>query len=329
MASAVVAIRVISRRLTGMTSTRADSLQGDSRSVRPARVYSAIAGAVVAIAFSSIIITVLERDRVPPLVVALYRMALTCVLLVPAVLARQRREMLQLLRTRFIPILFAGFCLAVHFGSWIASLQYIPIARSVVLVSSHPLLVVVASYLLLRERPTRPSIIGVVVGTAGTAVICWGGLELRQATLTGDGLALLGALSLVGYVIVGRRIRGAAALLAYVTPLYAVCTLVLLASVLVAGDPLYPYSTGNWLHFGLLAVVPTILGHTVLNWALRYVKASAISIAFLGEPVVAAVLAFLFFAQIPGLSTLAGGFLVLAGIYFATLGSMNPARKKM
>jgi drug/metabolite transporter (DMT)-like permease len=288
-----------------------------------ARVMAAMGFAVLALAFSSIFISKLERTEVPPLVIAFYRMALATVLLMPAALAFKRREIAALARKDLVLLLLGGFFLAVHFGAWITSLKYIPISTSVVLVNSHPLFVVIASYLFLGEKPRRRSLAGTAVGLAGMIVITYDALGDIRLAMKGNGLALLGALAVVGYFIVGRKARTRISLLGYVTPLYAVCALLLLLGVLAAGEPLYPYTATQWMYFAALAVVPTILGHTVFNWAIKHVRPSAISIAFLGEPVAASVLAFIFFAQRPPLTTLVGGALVLAGVYLSMSSSQN------
>jgi drug/metabolite transporter (DMT)-like permease len=281
-----------------------------------AGVMAAMGFAVLALAFSSIFISKLEQTAVPALVIAFYRMALATVLLMPAALALKRRE-IALARKDFALLLLGGCFLAVHFGAWITSLKYIPISTSVVLVNSHPLFVAIASYLFLGEKPQRRALAGTAVGLAGMIVIAHDALGDVQLVLKGDGLALLGALAVVGYFIIGRKARTRISLLGYVTPLYAVCSLFLLIWVLAMGDSLWPYSGTQWIYFTALAVVPTILGHTVFNWAIKHVRPSVISLAFLGEPVAASVLAFIFFAQRPPLATFIGGALVLTGVHLS------------
>jgi drug/metabolite transporter (DMT)-like permease len=245
-------------------------------------------------------------------------MAIATAILMPAALALKWKEIASLARKDFGLLLLGGFCLAVHFGAWITSLKYVPIATSIVLVNSHPLFVVIASYFFLGERPPRRGLIGTAVGLAGMAVMSHDALGNVQLALKGDGLALLGAFAVVGYFIVGRKARSRLSLLGYVAPLYAVCSLFLLIWVLMAGNPLVPYSAGVWAYLAALAIVPTIIGHSVFNWALKHVRPTAISLAFLGEPVVASVLALIFFAQRPAPATFFGGALVLAGVYLAT-----------
>jgi drug/metabolite transporter (DMT)-like permease len=274
--------------------------------------------AVLGLSFASIFITELERAEVPPLVIAFYRMAIATGLLLPPALAFRRKEIVSLARGDFGLLMLGGLCLAFHFGAWITSLKYIPIATSVVLVNSHPLFVVIASYFFLGERPARRSLVGTATGLAGMVVISHDALGDLQLAMKGDGLALLGALAVVGYFIVGRKARARVSLLGYVMPLYAACSLFLLICVLIAGDSLGPYRASTWAYLIALAVVPTIIGHTVFNWALKHVRPTAISVAFLGEPVVASVLALIFFGERPPLATFIGGAFVLAGIYLTT-----------
>ena len=282
------------------------------------QVMTAMGFAVLALAFASIFITELERLEVPPLVIAFYRMAIATAILLPPALAFKWKEIVSLARKDLGLLVLGGICLAVHFGAWITSLKYVPIATSVVLVNSHPLFVVIASYLFLGERPPRRGLIGTAVGLGGMAVMSHDALQNVQLALKGDGLALLGAFAVVGYFIVGRKARARISLLGYVTPLYGVCSLFLLIWVLMAGDRLAPYSAGVWAYLAALAIVPTIIGHSVFNWALKHVRPTAISLAFLGEPVVASVLALIFFAQRPPFATFVGGALVLAGVYLTT-----------
>ncbi len=273
--------------------------------------------AVLGLSFASIFITELERAEIPPLVIAFYRMAITSALLLPPALVFKRKEIASLARGDLGLLMLGGLCLAIHFGAWITSLKYIPIATSVVLVNSHPLFVVIASYFFLGERPTSRSLVGTAIGLAGMVVISHDALGDLQLAMKGDGLALLGALAVVGYFIVGRKARARVSLLGYVTPLYAACSLLLLICVLIAGNSLGPYRVSTWSYLIALAVVPTIIGHTVFNWAIKHVRPTAISVAFLGEPVVASVLALIFFGQRPPLATFIGGAFVLAGVYLA------------
>jgi len=289
------------------TVTRQEKSQG--------MVYAAIALGVLAVSSSSILITNLERGGVEPLVIAFYRMLMATLILALPALKFKREEIKRLSRTDFLLLVVSGLFLALHFGSWISSLKYIPISSSVLLVASHPLFVVIASAVFLGESPTSWIIAGTILGLAGTGLILGEGFAGLNKALWGDLLALIGALSTVVYLLIGRRVRAHLSLLAYVVPAYAACSVLLFGWAMALGNKLTGYTGLEWASFLGLAIVPTILGHTVLNWAIKHVAASAISTALLGEPVVASLLACLFYAQVPSAYTVAGGSLVLIGIY--------------
>jgi drug/metabolite transporter (DMT)-like permease len=318
--------RIIEHTAPRVSRMKTVQRPAESSELQTAAVFAAMFFAMFALASSSIFIAKLEQ--VPALVIAFYRMAMATALLMPAAIAFKRRELLALTRRDLLLLALGGLCLAIHFSAWITSLKYIPIATSVVLGNSHPLFVVIASAVFLGERPGARSLGGTLLGLAGMLVISRDAFINAQQSessqpLIGDALAVVGALAIVGYFIVGRKARVRMSLLGYATPLYAVCSAFLLVMVFVTGGRLAPYRRGEWLYFVLLAVVPTIIGHTVFNWALRHVRPSAISVFFLGEPVVAALLAFAVFGQRPPLATYIGGTLILGGIYLTT--SAKPA----
>ncbi|MEW6128901.1 MAG: DMT family transporter [Acidobacteriota bacterium] len=280
-----------------------------------AMVFIAMSLGMVSLSFASIFITHLERSEVPPLIIAFYRMAIATLLLFPAAVACKRQELATLTRKDILWLIVSGLFLALHFGAWITSLKYISIAASAVLVNTHPFFVVIAALLFLKEKPNRFSLMGTSIGLIGMLVIAWNSLADAEFALKGNLLAVLGALAVVGYFIIGRKVREGVSLLGYVTPVYAACSAFLLIWASSLGNSLYPYPASSWGYFFALAIVPTILGHTVFNWALKHVRPATVSLAFLGEPVIASILAYFFFNQRPTLSILAGGLLVLAGVW--------------
>lgn len=290
-----------------------------SDNIKARSIYLGLIVAIAAISFASIFIKQLEQVyQVPMLVVAFYRMLFATLILLPATLYRRAREIFKFGSKQLWPILLSGLCLAVHFGAWTLSLKYTSISRSVLIVDSQPIFTVLASYIFLRERLPLPAICGVLLAIAGIFLIFFDGLIVAQGMLKGDILALVGAISVVGYVLIGRKMRASLDLLTYVTPLYAVCTLFLLIAVIISGDRLTRYGWDEYKLFIALAVVPTIFGHTVFNWALKHVKAAVVSVSFLGEPIGASLLAFLLLGQKPTIATLVGGAMIMAGIYLTT-----------
>jgi drug/metabolite transporter (DMT)-like permease len=211
----------------------------------------------------------------------------------------------------------AGALLALHFWTWIASLSFTTVASSVVLVSMQPLFVAVLSVTLLRERPARAQWAGIGVAVAGAAIIGWGDFGLGSRALFGDALALIGAVFAAGYYVIGRALRPRLDLWLYIGLVYGIAAVLLVIVVAVRADvPLVGYTPRDWLIFAALAAGPMMIGHTGVNYALRYVPAYLANLVTLGEPIGATLIAWLLVSihEVPGPQFLFGGVLVLAGI---------------
>jgi drug/metabolite transporter (DMT)-like permease len=291
----------------------------------------ALAVAVVAFSWAGPLI---RFTSAPALAVSLWRLLLAVAVLV--VVVSLRREGWKPLRA--LPIrawglgVSAGVLLALHFWSWIASVQYTSIASSVVLVSTQPLFVALLSALLLSEQPRRGEWVGMMIAVAGAAWIGWGDFTLGGTALFGDALALTAALLAAIYYIVGRSLRAYVDLWTYVLVVYGTAAAVLLVAVLLHPDVslVEGYQGRDWLVFLALALGPMLLGHTGVNYALRYVRAYLANLTVLGEPVGATLIAWLLpaIAERPSASTLVGGGLILLGIGVALKGGTptKPAR---
>ncbi len=215
----------------------------------------------------------------------------------------------------------AGVLLATHFWWWIASIRYTSVASSVVLVSTQPLWVALLSALFLRERPLRGEWAGMGVAMLGVIWIGGGDWRMGPEALFGDALALGAAVLAAGYYTIGRSLRRHLDLWSYVTLVYGSATVVLFVGVLFTPDtPLVgEYGRGDWLVFLLLALGPMMMGHTAVNYALRYVRAYMANLAVLGEPIGAALIAWLLPAigERPSATTLTGGAVLLLGVWLA------------
>jgi drug/metabolite transporter (DMT)-like permease len=263
----------------------------------------------------------------PAIVVAAWRLTLSTLFIAAVLLVR--RPPLPRLETRdWALAVAAGVFLAAHFWSWIASLDLTTISSSVVLVSSQPVFVALLSGVLLGEAATRRQWLGIVVAIVGAAVIAWGDFGLGRDALLGDALALAGAVFVSIYYVIGRRLRRQLDLWWYIGIIYGIAAIVLLlAASLMRDVSLTGHGRTDWLVFVALAAGPMMLGHTGVNYALRYVRAYVANLAVLGEPVGATIIAWLLpaIAEVPGPQTLAGGALIIAGIGLTVLRPAAPA----
>ena len=285
-------------------------MKGDSRmSINP---YLVLLLGVLASGFSSIFTRMAEA---PPLIIAFFRLGFTVLLIGVPTYVTGRAELAKARPRDLRLACLAGVFLALHFAVWITSLRYTSIASSTVLVTMQPLFVIIGGYWLYQERISNMGLLGAALALAGSAVIGVSDFRLGGQALYGDLLAFSGAIFLAGYVLIGRELRARMSLLPYTFMVYGAATLVLLILNIAVQSSFYPYPSMTWVWFLALAVVPTIFGHSIFSWALKYVKAAVVSVSILGEPVGATILAYLIFGEEPALLQLAGGIVIIAGLY--------------
>ncbi len=278
------------------------------------RNYLILALGVVSVSFAAIFIRLADA---PPLVIAAYRLSLAALLIGPVAWIRSRAELRRLIKNNLAMTLLSGAFLALHFVLWITSLSYTTVASSVVLVTTSPIFVAIASHFLFHEKLSRRAILGMVICLVGAVVIGYGDWRIGSEAFLGDVLAFLGTLSVVGYLLIGRRLRQNTGLLSYSCLVYSSAALFLLLAVFTLNYRLFGYSATTYVMFALLALVPQILGHLSINWALGFVPATMVAIAVLGEPVGATALAFVILNESPAFTQIGGGILILSGIFIA------------
>ncbi len=283
-----------------------------ARPALPPRVGLAVA--VFAISCAAILIRWAEA---PPLVVGAYRLGFATPLFWTAAALARAPLGSGWTRGRLVALAAAAACLAAHFGLWIASLGLTSVASSVLLVSTQPVFVALLGRALLGERVAARAAAGIALALAGTAAITGGNLRSPEGAWRGDLLALGGALAMAVHYLLMRRLRAHVALLPLMSLETPLAALLLFMAAAIAGEPLAGHPPRTYALCFLLALIPTAIGHTLLNWALRYMKAYEVNVVVLGEPVGATLLAFIFFGEWPPAYVLAGGALVLAGILLA------------
>lgn len=287
----------------------------ESRKGQGPPLYLGLVTGVVAVSFAAVLIRL--AGEAPAIVIAAYRMGIAALIVAPATAGLSRGKVKLRVPDLLLCLAAAGF-LALHFGSWIASLEHTSVASSVVLVTATPLLVAVASRIFLKEPLERRVLVGIALGFAGSLIIAAGDLRFGgRQELLGDGLALLGAVAMTGYLLLGRKLRPTVPLMPYIAVVYAGSALLLVAGSTIAGYSLAGYTARTYLFLVLVALIPQVVGHSLLNWVLARVSATVISVSVMAEPVVSTVLAFFILEEVPPATSLVGGVVILAGIYLA------------
>jgi drug/metabolite transporter (DMT)-like permease len=291
-----------------------------------------IAIAIMAISTASVFIRIIQGEGIPSLVIATYRMLLASLFIAPFAVWKVKSEIIRIKPREWKLIILSGFLLACHFAFWITSLEYTSVASSVVLVTTTPLWVVLFSPILLKEKITKGIYLGLGMAFAGSVIvvlsdICsfpfsflWIAVEhfLGGKAILGNLFALAGALFAAGYLMIGRKVREHLSLLAYVFLVYLISAIFLLLFTGFTSTSLYVYNPFNWIWLIALAVIPQLIGHSLFNWALRFLSTAYVSIALLGEPVGTVILAYLVLKDKPTLFEVIGGILILCGIYLAS-----------
>lgn len=282
------------------------------------RAYTAMAVAMVSISFAPVLIKWCDST---PFVLTFYRLFITCAMLLPVVVWNRGFSELRGLSVReWALILLSATALSFHFGLWIASLSLTLVATSVVLVTAHPLFVAAASHFVLGERVRRLAALGIVIAFAGVCVISLADAQTGGTNLFGNLLAFVGGICAGIYFLSGRVARQKVSLGSYVFTVYLLSALMMLVAAVVVGDDLVVLSQRELTLFVLLAIVPTILGHTMFNFALKAVPAHIVSTSLLAEPIGASVLAyFLLPDEVPGRWIVIGSVLVVGGLYMVLM----------
>jgi drug/metabolite transporter (DMT)-like permease len=293
----------------------------------------AIIIAILAVSTGSIFIRFAQDDGVPSFVIAALRLTFATLILAPVALTKHREEIKRFTRDAILLGALSGVFLAIHFATWISSLEYTSVASSVVFVSTGPLWVALLSPMLLKEHLARTAIIGlglallggIIIGMSDACVWNRGGLTcsaladvMHGRAMWGNFLALAGAWMVTGYLIIGRKLRANMSLIPYIFLVYGMAALTLIVIMFASGNsPLgYPSRAYGWIF--LLAALPQLIGHSTYNWALKYMPAALVAVVTLGEPIGSAVLAFFLLNETPALMVIFGGALILAGIYLAS-----------
>jgi len=269
---------------------------------------------MVAVSLSAILIRFSDSH---PLVMGAYRQTFATLLFVPPLLRDRGREVHRLPGRRLAVMVAIGVVLGCHFAAFISAVTMTSVAAAVLLATCHPLFVAPVGWLLYRECVSRRAMLGMVLAFAGVVVLLGGDLRANPGYFDGNMLALAAGILAGIYFLGGRGQRRSVSLPTYALVVYASSAVTLWVMVLAGGHTWRNPPPRELLLFALMALVPTLLGHTLHNWALGYLPAYAVSVTLLAEPVGSGLLAWLIFNDWPGLAVIIGGAMVLAGIWHA------------
>lgn len=279
----------------------------------PFNPYMAVVVGVIAVSTSAVLVKLAEHA--PAAIIANYRLLLAVLLMTPIMVWKYRHEFKLITKRDWILSSLAGIFLAFHFILWFESLNYTSVASSVVLVTLQPIFAFLGTYLFFKERFTAGAIISMIIALLGSVIISWGDFQISGMALFGDILAFVGAIAITIYFLFGQNVRRRLSLMTYTYVVYSVSSITLIIYNILLQNPFFGYSANHWLIFLALAIFPTFLGHTLFNWALKWLSTSTISMAIVFEPIGASILAYFILGEKITWSQWLGGTIVIFGLF--------------
>lgn len=315
------------------------------QNIVPISVYVMLALGLTSFAFSSILVRLAQTEGIPSLFIASARLTIGAIILTPLVLVKYRGNLAKMRRNDILLALAAGTFLALHFVSWVTSLEYTSVLISVVFVTSSPLWVALLEFVFLRSKLPKAVIVGLGIAIVGGLLIGFGGAVSsegadaivvdRQREFIGGVLSLVGAITIAIYLIIARKLQQPRLhegvtirlhIIPYIWMVYGSAGLILLVWSLGAGIPVTGYSSQGYIWLIAMALFPQLLGHSSLNYAVGYLPATLVSMVTQLEPIGSAILAYFLFGELPFPLQIFGSFIIICGVLLATYGQ-NKKRK--
>ena len=270
---------------------------------------------VIGISLSAIFV---KYSTAPSSVTAAFRLLWTVLLMTPVVLGKKEtREEFQRMEKKHLGLcVLSGFFLAIHFVLWFESLQHTSVASSTTIVCTEVIWVAIGFCLFMKGKISVKAIVAIMVTFLGSVFIACADSMTGGLHLYGDGLALLAAIAVAVYTLIGRVVREKVSTTVYTYTLYVVCAVTLVLTCVMQGYSLFAYGTSAIIVGLLLSIFSTILGHSIFSWCLKYFSPAFVSASKLCEPVVATFLAMFLFREIPNLMQVVGSVLIIGGVYY-------------
>jgi drug/metabolite transporter (DMT)-like permease len=299
----------------------AQSSIADSTKV-PVQAYGVLAMGILAVSLGSIFIRLAQAENVPSLFIAAARLSIASLILTPFVLRRYLPHIRQLSRSDLLLAGVSGLFLAIHFAAWVSSLEYTSVLISVVLVNTNPLWAGILEVLFLKVSLSRNVKLGLAIAFVGgilIAIPATGEITLGQNPLLGALLSIVGAITVSVYFVIGRKLRAQLPLLPYIWLVYSCASVLSLVVVLFSGISVTGYSGDAYLWLVMMALIPQLVGHSSLNYALGYLPATIVTLCIQMEPLLSGFFALVLFSERPGMPQVVGSLIILLGIILASL----------
>ncbi|HWQ80547.1 MAG TPA: DMT family transporter [Anaerovoracaceae bacterium] len=283
-----------------------------------------VVAAVFAAAFSSIFVRLIEA---PAVVIGFYRLTFALPFFAAAAFGWHRKELGSIALKDLGGSLLAGIFLAAHFFTWFTALEYTTVASATIICMMHPIVILVITVLIFKEKTNFKAVMGVLTAFAGAAVISGGDYTLSREAIFGDFMAFLGAVFIALYFLAGRKFRKNLNNTVYVFLVFAGCWAVFAIGMLASGASFTNYSAADFMWMLLMTLVCQIGAHALFNWSFAYVSPLYVATLENGEALIASALAAVIFSEIPTLWQWIGGAVAICGILYYNYHETNHSEK--
>ncbi|MFD1067166.1 DMT family transporter [Oceanobacillus locisalsi] len=266
---------------------------------------------IICISLSAIFV---KLSDAPSTIMVMYRMFLACALILPIVF-RHRDSFAKIKRREWIAIVFAGIFLAGHFGLWFESLKHTTVASSTLILALQPAIALIGGMIFFKEKLDMRLVLAMGIAFIGVVVVGGGSFGGGSAAFLGNVLSFLAVVSVVLYLMIGQRNVKSINHWVYSFLVFFVAGMTVAVFNLIAGISFTGYSTNDWMVFVMLAIFPTG-AHIIFNLLLNYVNTTTVSMATLGEPVGASILAVILLQEMLTPVEMIGGVLIIVGIFY-------------
>ncbi|MFQ6386712.1 DMT family transporter [Priestia aryabhattai] len=267
---------------------------------------------VLAVSFSSILI---KWSDAPASILGMYRLLFTVLLFLPFLPWRKMKTLFKNSTVKeWLMLAVSGVFLGLHFLFWMESFSHTTVASAMILTALEPVFVVIGACFLFKEKTSKVGIISILIAVSGSVIIASGDIGISKTALYGDLLSVLGTVAVSVHMLAGQELCRKMPSIIYSFAVFLIGGLVLFFYNVWTHVSLTQYDSKDWWIFLLLALIPNIFGHALFNWLLKYVGATTISMAILGEPIGAIILAYFLLGEMTTASQLVGGMIVMISV---------------
>lgn len=265
---------------------------------------------VFLVSFSAIFVKLL--DGIEPSVIAMYRLGIGGLLLLPFAVSNKSFKDLKFKDYRIF--LIAGFVISLHYLSWFSSLELTTVTSSTLIICTEPLVALAFGFALHKEKISRRQFAVLMVSLVGVGIVAWGDIYLSTEALIGDALTLLAVVFFVIYLMIGGHVVKTYSFIIYTSILFIGAGIILFIYNIIMGYNMFYLSMNDWLYIILIAIIPNG-GQLIFNYVLRYVKSSLIATTILLEPIFATILAIMFLGDSIFANQIIGGVIIIISVY--------------